>query len=192
MTPNSKEYPTSFTTKRLLIRAAQQGDGKTVRTAVLESQNELKQWLPWAVDIPDEAGYEALMQEWQQVFKAGKELPMLMFEKANGALVGAIGMHAIDWDVPKFEIGYWVRTALTGNGYMTEAVEAVTTFAFAQLGAERVEIRCDAENQRSAAIPRRLGFVHEGTLRAESRHHLSNKLRDTMIFAKVRRIDYLQ
>ena len=52
---------------------------------------------------------------------------------------------------------------------------------FETLGANRVEIRCDALNARSAAVPRRLGFVHEATLRNDTRDH-TGKLRDTFIF----------
>ena len=57
--------------------------------------------------------------------------------------------------------------------------------AFDQLHAERVEIRCDARNPRSAAVPRRLGFVHEATLR-RARRTVDNELADTLVFALTR------
>ena len=65
----------------------------------------------------------------------------------------------------KFEIGYWLDSRLCGQGYMTEAVQGITAFAFTELLARRVEIRCDALNEKSQAIPMRLGYWHEGTLR---------------------------
>ena len=88
--------------------------------------------------------------------------------------------------MPRFEIGYWVRTSYARQGYITEVVAGLTDFAFETLGAKRVEIRCDALNERSAAIPRRLGFTHEATLRQEDRNYFTHELRDTMIFAKIR------
>jgi RimJ/RimL family protein N-acetyltransferase len=78
-----------------------------------------------------------------------------------------------------------VRTRFQGQGFITEAVAGITDFAIQQLGAKRLEIRCDSENERSAAVPRRLNFELEGILKNEDRHHLTNELRDTMIFAKV-------
>ena len=72
-----------------------------------------------------------------------------------------------------------------GDLQYVEAVTAVSQFAFETLGAKRVEIRCDANNVRSAAIPPKVGFVHEATLRQDGRHHVSGDLRDTMIFAKI-------
>jgi ribosomal-protein-serine acetyltransferase len=111
-------------------------------------------------------------------------LPLLAFLKGSDTLVVSSGLHRIDWDVPRFEIGYWARTPYTGQGYVTETVRGLTNFAFHTLEAKRVEIRCDANNERSAAVARRAGFTHEGTLRFEARDHLTKELRDTVIFAR--------
>ena len=54
--------------------------------------------------------------------------------------------------------------------------------AFEALGANRVEIRCDGRNARSLAVPARLGFVPEATLRNHCRDG-RGELRDTRIFA---------
>lgn len=56
------------------------------------------------------------------------------------------------------EIGYWLRTEATGRGIMSRCVERVTSLALALPGIDRVEIRCDAANSRSSAVPRRLGY----------------------------------
>lgn len=184
--PILREFPYSFETERLLIRGPLPGDGKMVRAAVLESQNELKHWLPWAVDIPNEAQYEAQIRRGHTRFLNREDLWLMILLKDTGAIIGGSGLHRIDWDVPKFEIGYWLHTSYTGHGYMTEAVEAIGNFAFETLGARRVEIRVDSNNYKSISIPKRLGFALEATLRNETRHHLTNELRDTLIFAKIR------
>ena len=186
MNPILKAFPQTFDTERLTIRCPLPGDGVLVRNAALESQAELKQWLPWAVDIPDEEEYEVKIREGNVRWLLREDLWMMIFLKGTNTLIGGSGLHRIDWDVPKFEIGYWVATAYAGNGYITEAVEAITAFAFETLAAARVEIRCDENNTRSAAIPRRLGFVHEGTLRRDARHHLTKALRNTMVFSKIK------
>jgi RimJ/RimL family protein N-acetyltransferase len=58
------------------------------------------------------------------------------------------------------EIGYWLRADATGSGRATEAVRAALAVARALPRLRRVEIRCDARNVRSAALPARLGFRH--------------------------------
>ena len=186
MKPIMREFPFEFETERLTIRGPKPGDGTAVREAVLESQDELKPWMPWAEDIPDEEAYETLVREGNLRFLGREDLWMILFLKGTNTVVGGSGLHRIDWSVPKFEIGYWVRTAYAKQGFITESTEGIAQFAFDVLGAKRVEIRCDALNERSAAIPKRLGFALEGVLKHEARHHITNELRDTMIFAKTR------
>jgi len=132
--------------------------------------------------------HERVEQSEEQVRKAAcafqerTELRLLLFLKGTGVLVGSSGLHEIDWDVPRFEIGYWVRTSFAGQGYITEAVRAITGFAFECLGARRVAIRCDARNERSARVAERAGYRLEGTLRNEARA-ADGQLGDTRIYA---------
>jgi RimJ/RimL family protein N-acetyltransferase len=183
--PIIRDFPNSFETERLLIRSPLPGDGSQVREAVLESQEELRPWMPWAVDVPGEEAYEVLIREGYLRFLSREDLWMLLFLKDSGTLVGGSGLHRIDWDVPKFEIGYWARTVYTGQGYITEAVNGITAFAFNTLGAKRLEIQCDTLNERSSAVARRAGYELEATIHNDQRHHLTNALRDTLIFCKL-------
>jgi RimJ/RimL family protein N-acetyltransferase len=181
------EFPYSFDTERLTIRGPLPGDGEKVHAAVVESVNELRPWMPWAAGkILSVEEYEIRLREGQMKFLSREDLWMMILLKGTNTIIGGTGLHRIDWNVPKFEIGYWVRTSYARQGYITEAVAALTDFALNTLGAKRVEIRCDERNVRSAAIPQRLDFVHEATLRHDDRNHLTNQLRDTMIFAKIR------
>jgi RimJ/RimL family protein N-acetyltransferase len=181
------DFPYSFDTERLTIRGPLPGDGKEVHSAVMESLDELRPWMPWAVgQLLTAEEYEVRVREGQLKFLSREDLWMMLLLKGTNTIIGGTGLHRINWDVPKFEIGYWVRTAYARQGYITEAVDGLTDFAFNTLGAKRVEIRCDALNERSAAIPQRLGFELEATLHHDDRHHLTKQLRDTLIFAKVR------
>ncbi len=177
--------PDHLETERLLIRAPQPGDGRAVNEAVRESIAELRPWMPWARVVPSLAESETFVRESALRFRNSEELPLLLFRKADGLYIGGSGMHNIAWDVPRFEIGYWVRTSLVGQGYVTEAVNGITALAFDKLGAVRVEIRCDARNQRSAAVARRAGYTLEARLHSDSRDNDGN-LRDTLIFARLR------
>ena len=104
--------------------------------------------------------------------------------------VGGSWLYYTDQRVPAMAIGYWVRASAQGQGYVTEAVTLLCKLAFITFAAQRVSIQCEAANTRSANIPRRLGFVHEATLRNHSRNTMG-ELTDTLVFA-LTRDDYYQ
>lgn len=177
--------PETIETERLLLRSPRQGDGMVINAAIQETFPALNKWMAWARFIPSLAESETYAREGAARFRTREELPMLMFRKKDGMFVGSTGMHTIHWDVPRFEIGYWIRASLEGKGYMTEAVIGLTDFCFEGLKAVRMEIRCDARNQRSAAVAERAGYTLEARLKWHSREP-DGSLRDTLIYAKLR------
>ena len=181
-----RDFPNTLETERLTIRCPQPGDGPELNAAAVESWDDLRPWMPWAVQVPTVEQSEALLRRAQVRFLAREELWLLLFLRGTQTLVGSSGLHRIDWSVPRFEIGYWVRSRYARQGYVTEAVVGIAGFAFDVLGARRVEIRCDARNERSAAVARRAGFTLEATIRHGSRDHLTGDLRDELIFAQIR------
>jgi RimJ/RimL family protein N-acetyltransferase len=185
MNPIMKEIPYTFDTERLTIRGPLPGDGVRVRTAVLESQVELKPWMPFAVNVPTEEAYEIRVRETQLKYLGRKDFWLLIFLKDTDTLIGSSGLHDANWAVPSFEIGYWLHTKHTGQGYMTEAVKGICQFAFTYFNAQRLVIRCDSKNERSAAVARRCGFTFEGTHVHDSRNHLTNELANTHYFSRV-------
>jgi len=186
MNPILKNFPDAFESERLLIRAPRPGDGTELRAAVAESLNELKPWMPWAqAELSGEEAEENVRKAWVD-FLARKDLRLHLYLKGTGTLVGCSGLHRIDWGVPKFEIGYWARTPYARRGYIREAVAAITRFAFDQLGARRVEIRCDPLNARSRRVPEALGYALEATLRCDGVSPHDGSARDTLVFAKTR------
>lgn len=181
--------PESFESSRLLIRSPLWGDGAKLNEAVKESRTELLPWMPWAEHSPTLEESEMVIRRSRIRYLERSDLMLLLFLKETGQLIGSSGLHRIDWQARKFEIGYWVRTAFGGNGYISEAVEAITQFAVHELDANRVEIRCDSRNVRSARVAERNGFTLEGILRKE-KCDAAGSLRDTMIFSKVKSIEY--
>lgn len=97
----------------------------------------------------------------------------------SGELVGCCGVD--DWtgeDVAQF--GYWLAAPARGQGYATRAALLMTRCLFEQ-GAARVFLTIVAENHGSAAVARRAGFEHEGTMRD---HGIwKGQRRDVMVFA---------
>ncbi|MFD2169757.1 GNAT family N-acetyltransferase [Tumebacillus lipolyticus] len=184
------EYvPEKFETKRLLIRAPKDQDAQMLYEAICESFDDLKRWMTWAQQKPILAETQANIRKARQQFYDREDLKLHLFDKETGQLVGCSGLHRIDWQVRKFEIGYWVRSSFAGRGLITEAVAGITDFAVRKLAANRIEIRTNPENARSIRVAERSGFTLEGTLRRDS-FDVTGELRDTLVFAKVRGVEY--
>ncbi|WP_434626828.1 GNAT family N-acetyltransferase [Chromobacterium sp. CV08] len=181
-------FPDHFETERLIIRSPLSGDGKIVYEAVIESLAELRKWpasLPWSLEEPSLDSSEAYCRICHSAFLARKDLPMLIFQKSDNALVGATGLHRINWDIPKFEVGYWGRTRFCKKGLITEAVKGITEFAFTYLNANRLECFPDSENWPSRLVAERAGYHLEGIMLNERREPNGN-LRNTCIYAITR------
>ena len=160
------------------------GDGPELHAAVGESIGELLPWMPWTTEHGTVEESESSARVARVRFLERTELRMHLYLKGTGTLVGSSGLHRIDWEVPKFEIGYWCRTRFSGHGYTTEAVRGIASFAFDTLGAKRVEIRCDPLNRPRARVAARGGFRLEGELRNDARG-TDGTLRNTLVFSAV-------
>ena len=155
------EVPSRVEASRLILRPHRAGDGPALHEALVESIAELRRslwFIPWIAEEQTADSAELRCRRSEANFLARTDLPYLAFEKSTGRLVGSVGLHRTDWEVPKTEVGYWVRTSAAGNGYITEAVQALVACAFDQLGAQRVELIADEENVPSRKVAQRCGF----------------------------------
>jgi RimJ/RimL family protein N-acetyltransferase len=171
---------------RVIVRPYRLEDAEEVFAAIEESREHIRPWLPWVDQhqtVDDSRDF--ILRTQAQWLAREQDLTVGVFEASGGRYLGGSGLHIRGWDVPAFEIGYWLRASAEGHGYMAETVKLLTDFAFASLGAQRVMIRCDARNTRSAAVAERLGFVREARLRNELRSHLTGELRDTLVFSLI-------
>lgn len=182
----------SLTSERLLLRAPCAGDGAALNEAMVESIEALKAWMPWAQQVPTLDQSELTCRQLAARFAQRTDLTLFMFERAAdgavGRLVGGTGLHRMDWNVPRFEIGYWCRASAQGRGFATEAVRTLARFAFDALRARRVELRMASTNTKSRAVAERCGFTLEGTLRQDS-IGVDGRPRDTMVYARVRGVE---
>ncbi len=145
-------------------------------------RDRLRRWLFWvdAMQSADDerAWIEKAIAEWD----AGELFGYGIFRRADGLYLGNIGVHAIAWEHARCEIGYWILGDFEGAGFMSEAVRVLERALFAH-GFNRIEIRCDALNARSAGVPRRNGYALEGTLRQHA--YEQGRFRDTLVFSKL-------
>jgi RimJ/RimL family protein N-acetyltransferase len=178
------DLPFPIRTDRLLIRPEREGDGAELNAAILDSFAELHAWMPWAREKPTPEESEENVRRAIAKFISREDLRLAIYDPSSPRLLGMTGLHVHDWKVPALEVGYWVRTPEAGKGYITEAVAALSRYAFEVIGVKRLQLHCDADNERSSAIARRLGFVHEGALRMNGFKADGKRLRDTLVFAR--------
>jgi ribosomal-protein-serine acetyltransferase len=149
-----------------LIRPVRDDDAEELDALVGANRAHLAAWMPWAAD-QDLAGTREFLRTSAQERDDGSALQLAITER--GVIAGLVGFHGIRRADAHAEIGYWLAADRQGRGTMTAAVRALAGHGFSALGLHRIEIRSAPANVRSRAIPERLGFVHEGTLREAER-----------------------
>ncbi|WP_242271232.1 GNAT family N-acetyltransferase [Bacillus cereus group sp. BfR-BA-01310] len=186
MNPILLDVPLQIETDRLILRAPlQAGEGNVVHQAIKDSINELKQWLFLFQSIPTVEETEILLRNAHIDFLKRESFRYLIYHKETNDFVGTASLHGINWSISKCEIGYWINTQFSGNGYMTETVSALTNLGFQSFKFRRIEIRCECTNTKSRTIPEKLGFELEGILRNEDLSADGKQLTDTCIYAKI-------
>ncbi|HLV97650.1 MAG TPA: GNAT family N-acetyltransferase [Ktedonobacterales bacterium] len=170
--------------ERVIVRPYRVEDAEALRAAVQESRDHLRPWLPFADEHQSVEESRDFIIRSMAKWLLRENFTLSIWDSATGAFLGGTGFHIHDWELRFFEVGYWLRASAEGHGYMTEAVRLLADFLFVQLGAQRVQIRCNALNTRSAAVAQRLGFIQEARLRNE-RLAPDGSVSDTLIFSLI-------
>jgi ribosomal-protein-serine acetyltransferase len=179
------EIPEQFETKRLILRAPKIGDGVMVNKAIRESIQSLRQWLKWASNIPEVDETEENVRVNRAKFLLRERFVFYIMDKSSNEFIGTCSFVKVDWPALKFEIGYWIRDSASGHGFITEAVNGLTDFAYMNLSANRIEIHCDSRNLASRKVAERCGYHLEAVLVNNSVDPFQ-QVRDDCIYAKVR------
>ncbi len=169
-------------TERLLLRTPLPTDAAAIQEALEETFADLHIWMDWAATLQSIDDTRARIEQHQTNYLSAEDFTVSAFLKDSGKFVLNAGLHPRNWRVPKFEIGYWCRTSMQGKGYVTEVVRELTSAAFRDMAAKRVEIRCDSRNQRSRRVAERAGYRLEAILRCDDRAN-DDSIRDTTIYA---------
>jgi ribosomal-protein-serine acetyltransferase len=139
------------------LRHLRESDAEAFNAAVHQSVDELRPWMPWAAEEPRPLEQRVeLIRRWERECAEGGDRSFGIF--VDGQVAGACGLHRRIGD-GGVEIGYWVRSDLTGRGIATEAARRLCEIAFAEAAIDRVEIHHDRANAASARIPAKLGFT---------------------------------
>jgi ribosomal-protein-serine acetyltransferase len=143
------------------LRPLEGGDAVEL-DALVKANPDLEEWMPWAEE-QDLAGTERFIADVEQQRRNNNGFQVAI--APDGPIIGVVGFHSVDWINRTTSIGYWLSASARGRGVMTTAVRALVEHAFDEWNLHRIEIHCAPDNHRSRAIPKRLGFREEATLR---------------------------
>jgi RimJ/RimL family protein N-acetyltransferase len=150
--------PFRIVTERLVIRCWDPAHAALAKEAIDSSLEHLRPWLPWAEAEPTPLDQKvALLRTFRERFLQGDDAVYGIFDRRETRVLGGTGLHPRIGEDAR-EIGYWIRVDAIGRGLATESSAALTRVGFEMLGLERFEIHCDPRNERSAAVPRKLGY----------------------------------
>ncbi|HJZ34873.1 MAG TPA: GNAT family protein [Solirubrobacterales bacterium] len=144
------------------LRLWEANDAAELTEAIAANREHLAAWLPWAETQGFQDSVEFLeLKRLQVEANDGFEAALLV----DGEIAGGVGFHRVDWVNRSTSFGYWLAADAQGRGLMTAAVTALLDYAFFEWDLHRVIIEVVVGNERSRAIPERLGFRQEAILR---------------------------
>jgi RimJ/RimL family protein N-acetyltransferase len=185
MEPSQSRPAYRVHTQRMVIRCWNPGDAALLKEAIDSSLDHLRPWMPWAQEEPEELPAKVQkLRSFRGQFDLDQNFIYGIFNLAESQALGGTGLHPRLGD-DALEIGYWIRADSVNRGLATEAAASLTMVAFEVNRVRRVEIHCDPENKYSAAVPRKLAYRHEATLRQRVMAS-DGKYRDAMIWTMLK------
>jgi RimJ/RimL family protein N-acetyltransferase len=147
-------------------------DASALHPILVANWKHLGPWIPARVATPVPVPeLEQRLAGFGDDFASGREFRYGLFATDGREVLGEAGLYPRSAtrrvplaDASCVELGYWLRADLTGRGLVSEASRALVSLAATLPRLTHVEIRCDARNAPSAAIPKRLGFELATTL----------------------------
>lgn len=150
--------PSRIETERLVLRRYETADAEQLAQVIPANIEHLKRFMEWIKFEPQTVEQR---REWitrvNAQFDDGKDYTLGIFAQ-DGTLIGGTGFH-VRTEPDRVDIGYWIAKDHEGKGYVTEAAAALTRVGLEVTGAPFVGIEHAPSNERSAAVPRRLGFT---------------------------------
>lgn len=165
-----------------------ESDARTIYNYIVSQRTYLGEWLPFVQfthAVKDSKGFVDMAIELR---KSKKDYVYKICY--DNRMIGLIGTKDTDYLNKNTEIGYWISRDFQGKGIMTKAVDKLLQHLFNTLEIERVQICCAVGNERSFAIPKRLGFTKEG-IKRNGEWAGNFVFRDLIVFSKLKSEQHL-
>ena len=156
------------TTRRLVLHPFRRRDAEPLVAAVHDSIEDLARWLPWAHRGYGRTDAVRFIRDSGAAWTEGRAFDFSIRAADRPKVhLGNVSIWHTSRRERSGEIGYWVRSTITGHGIGAEAAARVVQVAFEELELHRVTLRIATGNLASERIAEKLGFVQEGLLRKE-------------------------
>lgn len=161
------DIPMRLDTERLIVRKYTEGDGRELYLLLERSNNRefLRENVENVSSIKTEEEAEIRVRKHSAEWFARERFVMGIWLKNGEKYVGEIWIEPKRWEVPSFEIGWFLDRGYQGKGIATEAARRSLVFLFNDLNAHKVIVITRDSNSRSCKLAERLGFRKEGHLR---------------------------
>jgi RimJ/RimL family protein N-acetyltransferase len=166
---------------RVLLRPYRFDDIDELYSAARESIAEVGRWLPWCHYGYTREESSAWIESRPQAWRDGVEYSFAIIERASGRFVGGCGLNQFDYDRQRCNLGYWVRTSATRDGFGTAAARLLARWGVESLHLERMEIVAAVGNIASQRVAIKAGAMREGI--ARSRIRIRNEQHNAVIFS---------
>ncbi len=172
--------------ERLTLRQPRAVDHRNWAELRKESAEFLQPWEPtWTRDHLSRKAFSARVHSTSRAIETGSGLPLFIFRRKDGQLLGAITLDNIQRGPSQSgTLGYWIGATFIRRGYMREAVETVVHHAFTKLDLSRVQAGCLPENKASRGVLEKAGFKYEGV--AQSYLQIAGRWRTHVLYANLR------
>ncbi len=152
-------------TQRLILRPFLLNDAEAMYYN-WTSDNEVTKYLMWPAH-KDVTVSENVLKEWISNYKDNSYYQWaIVLKEHSDQPIGCIGvMNKIDDTIRMAHIGYCIGRNWWHQGVTSEALQAVMTFLFDEVGVNRIESRHDPKNPNSGEVMKKCGMHYEGTLR---------------------------
>lgn len=151
------------------LRLAEEEDADIAFSLVERDRDHLREYLQWVEGCRSIVDMLALIQYARAQVEVLNGFTCSIWHE--GRFAGAVGLNSVNWQFRCAEIGYWLGEEFQGKGIVTRACRALLNHVFNEMWLAKAEIHVGVTNTRSRAIPERLGFVEEGTLRLKAYHN---------------------
>ena len=180
-----RRRPIRLETERMALRLPQHGDFNAWTALRQDSRDFLVPWEPtWSADHLSRKAFTNRVYWAQRASRNGTALPLFLIRR-DGELLGAITLDNIRrGPAQSASIGYWIGQRFARQGYMREAIGALTHHAFTQMDLSRIEAACLPENTASRGVLERSGFKYEGV--AQSYLQINGRWRNHVLYSNLR------
>lgn len=173
-------------TERMTLRLPEHADWRQWSEVREASAAFLITWEPvWSMDHLSRRAFTNRVYWAQRAEAQGTALPMLLIRRADQQLLGALTLDNIRRGPAQTgTYGYWIGQPYVRQGYMREAILALTHHAFTRMDLSRLEAACLPENAASRGVLEKCGFKYEGV--AQSYLQINGRWRNHVLYANLR------